>query len=138
MTVNLSDIIDAIQFTDEYTHNFLDKETGEIVWVNEMAMTMKEQEEAYETLEEHGCYRLPERWELNGYGTMEDFIDSLASGEKRNRLSRAIVGRGAFRRFKDEVCRLGIADQWYKWEENAHRRLAIEWCEENGVKYIDP
>lgn len=136
MTVKLESIIDAIEFTDQYTHYFLDKTTGEIVMVSDMGMTMKEQEEAYDTLDEHGFYRLPEQRDLNGYGTMEDFIASLSPGAARDRLSRAIEGRGAFRRFKDEVRRLGIDDQWYEWEESAHKRSAIEWCEENGIEYI--
>ena len=73
MTVNLSDIIDALNFTDEYTHNFLDKTTEEIVWVSDMAMTMKEQEDTYDTLDEHGFYRFPEQRDIHEYRIMEDF-----------------------------------------------------------------
>ena len=53
MNVNLSDIIEAIEFTDDMTHSFLDKVTGEIVTVNEFGMTSKEQEALYDTLDEH-------------------------------------------------------------------------------------
>ena len=34
MNVNLSNIIEAIEFTDDMTHSFLDKVTGKIVTVN--------------------------------------------------------------------------------------------------------
>lgn len=44
MKVKLDDIIEAIEFTDQYTHYFLDQTTGEIVMVSEMGMTSSEQE----------------------------------------------------------------------------------------------
>ena len=39
MKVKLTDIIDGIEMMDQYTEYFLDKETGEIEWVSDMAMT---------------------------------------------------------------------------------------------------
>ncbi len=134
MKVKLDDILEAIEFTDQFTHYFLDQETGEIIMVSEIGMTMDEQEEAYDLLDEHGFYRLPDSSELEDYDVMESFIDSVpaAQGEK---LCRSIQGRGAFRRFKGEVRRLELEDQWYSWLDDAHKRAAIEWCEENGIEY---
>ena len=45
MKVKLTDILEAIAFTDDSSNYFLDKVTGKIVWINEMAMTPQEQEE---------------------------------------------------------------------------------------------
>ena len=136
MKVNLSDIIEAIEFTDDMTHSFLDKVTGKIVTVNEFGMTSKEQEAVYDMLDEHGFYRLPDQYELNGYNTMEKFIETLPS-PARDRLEIAISDRGAFRRFKDEIRRLGVEKAWYQYEADENRRKAIEWCEDNGIKIID-
>lgn len=38
MKVKLVDIIDAIDRMDQYSEYFLDKETGEIEWISDMAM----------------------------------------------------------------------------------------------------
>ena len=102
--------------------------------VSEMGMTSSEQEEAYNLLDEHGFYRLPTSHDLQEYDVMESFIDTVpvADGEK---LSRAIQGRGAFRRFKDEVRRLDLENAWYSWRDDAHKRAAIEWCRENGLEW---
>ena len=134
MKVKLSDILEAIAFTDDMTHYFLDKLTGEIVMVSEFGMTGKEQEEAYDTLDEHGFFRLPEQRELNEYHTMECFIDTLPASAC-DRLTTAISGRGAFRRFKDEVHRLGVENDWYEYKDAVKKQIAIEWCEENGIEY---
>jgi hypothetical protein len=51
------------------------------------------------------------------------------------RLSRALHGAGAFRRFKDDVHALGVADQWYAYRDERYRALAMEWCEEHGIEW---
>lgn len=134
MKVKLSDIIDAIDFTDEYTEYFLDRETGEVLMVNDMVMSTSETEEIYDQLDEHGFYRLPDQRDIDDYRSMVDFISELPS-PAADRLSRAISGRGAFRRFKDEIIRLGVEKEWYSFEEDAHKRVAIRWCEENGLEW---
>ena len=134
MKVKLADIIDAIEFIDPLSNYFLDMETGEIIMISDMIMTPEEIEEAYSTLDEHGFCSLPTQYELRDYDIMSSFVDSL-SGTAHNRLASAISGRGAFRRFKDEVQRLGIEDQWYSWHNEAYKRKAARWCEENGIEY---
>ena len=134
MKVKLTDIIDAIEMTDQYSEYFLDKETGKVEWVSDMAMTQEEQEEVYDRLDEHGFYRLPTSFDIRDYDIMEDFIDTL-SGSNHDKLASAIQGKGAFRRFKDNVIRLGIDKQWYDFQANAYKRKAARWCEDNDIEY---
>lgn len=134
MKVKLSDIVDAIEMMDLYTEYFLDKETGEIEWVSDMAMTSEEKEEIYDRLDEHGFYRLPTSFDIRDYDIMEDFVNTL-SGSNYDKLACAIRGKGAFRRFKDTVNRLGIAQEWYDFQEAVYNRKAARWCEENGIEY---
>ncbi len=134
MKVKLSEIIDAIEMTDQESEYFLDKETGELVWISDFAMDADEREEACDALDEHGFYRLPSSFDINEYSIMEDFVYSLPES-KRERLARVISGRGAFRRFKDGIRQMGIEEEWYAYQGEAYKRLAIEWCEENGIEY---
>ncbi len=134
MKVKLSDIIDAIEMTDQYSEGFLDKETGEIEWTSDMTMTRKEIEEINDKLDEHGFYRLPTSYDIREYDIMEEFVGNL-TGSVLESLSSAIRGKGAFRRFKDGINRLGIEQDWYDYQAKAYRRIAIEWCEENGIEY---
>ena len=134
MKVKLSDIIDAIEMADQFSENFLDRETGEIVWISDMAMSEDEKEEACDRLDEHGFYRLPTSYDIHEYGIMEEFVCSLPQ-PMQNKLSQAISGRGAFRRFKNMICQLGIEEQWYEYQASAYRRKAIEWCKENQLVF---
>ena len=47
----------------------------------------------------------------------------------------SIKGSGAFQRFKNKIHHYGIADEWYKYKDEALKELAIEWCEENEIEY---
>ena len=124
MKVKLSDIINAMEMTDQYSENFLDRITGEIVWISDLAMTSNEQEEAYDRLDEHGFYRLPTSFDIREYDMMEKFIDSLPE-PARSRLGRAIQGKGAFQRFKDTAGRLGVAPQWYEFQASEYKKKSI-------------
>lgn len=134
MKVNLSDIIDAVEMADQYSKNFLDRETGEIIWISDMAMTRDEIEEACDQLDAHGFYSLPTSFDIREYDMMEEFTDFLPE-PARSRLKRAIRGKGAFRRFKDMIRQLSIDDQWYEFQASSYRRKAIEWCIENNLEY---
>ena len=47
----------------------------------------------------------------------------------------ALRGRGAFRYFKATVRRLGIADDWYAFRDQAFEEIAVAWCEDNGIAF---
>lgn len=134
MKIKLTDIIEAIEETDQDSEFYLDKETGEIVWVNEMCMENDEWEEITDRLDEHGCYQLPTRYDIRDYDIMVDFIQTL-SEEVSYQLSSVINGRGAFRRFKDTLCYLGLEQQWYDFKADAYKKTAIEWCTEHDIEF---
>ena len=67
---------------------------------------------------------------------MEDFCGSIRNDRVSNALYSAIKGRGAFRRFKDAIIRFGVEDDWYRFREEALRKIAIEWCEDNEIMFV--
>lgn len=134
MKVKLTDVIDAIEMTDQYSEYFLNKRTGEIEWTSDMAMTMEENEEIFDRLDEDGFYRLPSGFDIQDYDIMEDFIFSL-SGKAQDKLESAIQGRGAFRRFKNGIRQLGLEQEWDNYQAAAYKKIAVRWCEGNEIEY---
>ena len=68
-----------------------------------------------------------------GYRDMEIFIDSLGDDRLADRLSRAIRGRGAFRRFKDVLAESpDLLDRWYGFSDDRHRGRARAWLAGEG------
>jgi len=153
MRVKLSDLVEAMEIRPQESSFFLNKETGEVVMVSEEEFGAAEEGEnleeypdwqqeaiivARDILDHKEKYvELPSEFEIDEYGMMVDFCRSLEDPQISEALSQAIKGKGAFRRFKDHIIELGIEDRWYKYRDEAFKKMAIEWCEDNNIDYID-
>ena len=78
-----------------------------------------------EPLDSHESYSIMERFALS------------RPDEQLQRLRDALSMRRPFRRFKDTVDRLGIAEEWYAWRDEALLRHAEESLEFYGVDFMD-
>lgn len=141
--VRLDVIVDAIEMANHEWNQYLDIETMEVVSLPEYPFAGEYDEEDQELAEliEEGWnvrfFSLPSKYDIHEYDIMERFIWSLPEGKVQDALEKAIRGKGAFRRFRDSIMRYGIENKWYEYEENAYRKLAVEWCEAKGFAYTD-
>lgn len=136
MKVKLGVILDAIEMADDNYTYFLDLETGESVFLVDELVTDLDNEGLQDEIEENmeRYLRLPTKFEIHEYHIMEEFIWTL-NGETAEKLECAIRGRGAFRRFKNMVDRMGISQQWYAFQADYYRKLATQWCRDHGLEY---
>lgn len=69
------------------------------------------------------------------YQDMEDFAGGITDDRAGRRLARAIQGRGAFRRFKDELNEEypNLLPFWYAFSEARALRRAVEWLAEEEL-----
>ncbi len=139
MTILLSQVIDAIESVcDSYTE-FYDTQTGQTtslpdpVWTGE---TDKELDSLLEA-EPNRFLRFPTKFEIHEYKIIADFVKALPEGKIQKELFCAIRSKGAFRRFKNLIRYFGIEQLWYDYQENAYREIAIRWCKEHDLKYIE-
>ena len=72
--------------------------------------------------------RLPDGDAVDEYTLMERFASEVPV-RYQNELERAIIGKGAFRRFNDTAGRLGLLNDWYVYKTSAFRKEAREWCD---------
>jgi hypothetical protein len=86
----------------------------------------------------------PERWlavhgegSRESYSDMELFIASVEDPGRAERLAVAIRGRGAFRRFKDELaCWPGELERWHAFSEERQRGRARSWLAAAGYRVL--
>ena len=141
VVVPLELICDAIDMANDEWQQYLDIEEMEVVSLPEYPFGGEydaEDQELADVIEEGWLtrfFRLPSRFDIDEYHIMEEFVWSLPEGRAQDTLEGAIRGKGAFRRFKDGVHRLGIEEDWYAFEDALHRKTAIEWCESHGFGY---
>lgn len=152
--VELTEIITGMESQmDEYT-SYLDKNTGKVIAFTDMEIRAAEDDEPLENYPEWEreviqkarefvydtggeFIPLPTQFDIHEYKIMENFCYSVEDEDISDSLYRAIRGSGAFRRFKDGIYRFGIQDDWYRYRAETFKKMAIEWCEDNDVQYID-
>jgi len=152
--VELSEIIQALESpSDTEFYSYLHKETGKVLVVTDVEMAKAEdneplenvsewQREAIETARdifenEEDYLGLPDASVFHEYRVMEKFCLSIENEAISDDLYYTIKGSGAFRRFKDAIHKLGIADEWHQYRDRALKKFAIEWCEANNLEYIE-
>ena len=69
------------------------------------------------------------------YQDMADFDGGITDEHAGRRLARAIQGRGAFRRFKDELHEEhpDLLPAWYEFRDTRARRRAVQWLADNSL-----
>ena len=82
-----------------------------------------------------GIVRVPHDESREGYGDMEAFIDTVPDPRLRQRLERAIDGKGAFRRFTEELDDHDAErERWLLFKRERLRGRIREWLEDEGIE----
>lgn len=72
------------------------------------------------------------------YRWMERFIETVDESELRERLSHAIDGKGAFRRFKDVLMSYPVErERWFAFRSERLRACMEAWLETHGIEPVE-
>lgn len=131
--LDLDEIATALSDRTDYEHVWLlDPRTGELAfWTSETGIDGSNPVDL-EDLDLVAIDPLPSSvW----YRDMVDFIERISDDHAGRRLGRAISGRGAFRRFKDELYEEypDLVPAWQAFRDARGERRAVEWLLEQGL-----
>ena len=152
--VKLSEIIVGMESPSEDTSSYLDLRTLKVVRVTDDDFGAAEEDKPLEDFpdwqqetiklarqiledDEYFFVEVPSRFDIDEYAIMEDFCSSPFVRRGSHRLEAAIQGKGAFRRFREEIRRQGLEDQFYEFRDEVLKKIAVEWCEENHIGYFE-
>lgn len=90
-------------------------------------------EDAHELADERGWVYIEPFSSSDDYADMEEFIGTLEDHPLAPRLSDAIVGKGAFRRFRDIVHESDLGRPWNHFEAGCRRSRVTKWLGDNGL-----
>ena len=101
VTVQLLDIIEAVELTYGDIEYFLDKKTGEIISSDDIMFD----KELADQLEAHGFFKLPRTFGI--HRTMVKFVKTLPE-DFQEKLNSVLKGKGIVSRFREMLLQLGI------------------------------
>ena len=134
--LKLSDFINAFEFIDE-EESWINLETGEVYNRWHFETEDMDEEEIEDFFWQNKIISLPMCFELNEYKDMVLFADSINNDEIRNKLYKALNGKGAFSRFKKEIAYLGIREKWFLFRDERLKEKVKQWLEDNEIEYIE-
>ena len=114
---------------------FLNLVTGEVVFFSDYLGLSDEDERLSEEIDGSTNYVAIERIPSHeAYQWMVDFVDDMvapADEDTAEKLSIALNGKGAFRRFKDTLHRLDEQwlQAWYQWRSKRLKAAVEEWLQ---------
>ncbi len=128
MKTSINKIIAGMESCNQESSFYYVSKTNEII----IAEMMDEADFEFDDL-----IMLPNQAEINEYDMMATFVETLKEDDKKKILTVALNGPGAFRRFKDCVYDLGINKDWFRYRDIEYKKIAIKWCQDNNLQYID-
>ena len=135
LSVQLIDIIFAIENSSNHVTSYYNKKTQKIVSLFEELIDQNLIDEIDENWDQY--IALLSSYDVHEYQIMQDFILNLKNKDIRDQLWNTIHGKGAFRRFKDLAARFGILEDWFLYLNQQYRKIAIKWCRENNIIYVE-
>ena len=151
--VSLREVVDHLSFILDEFVTYLNRETGAIVTVaqDDLSPAPPDDEDARDypdwqqelkaeaeaVLNSDAYLPLPGKFDIHEYAILQDYCHSIADDKLRNVLLDKIHGAGAFRRFKNAVHHFGLAEDWYRFRDQALKEIAVAWLERNGIDYTD-
>jgi len=131
--VDLDELATALADQDGYEHHWLiDPGSGLISLWTEDGGIDGEHPVDLDEVDLIGIHPLPSYvW----YQDMADFADGISDERAGRRFARAIRGKGAFRRFKDELYEEypELLPAWYAFRDARAQRRAVEWLVDNDI-----
>lgn len=129
----LSDLLEGDPMMS--TGGVLDLHTGESMPMEALDPAVVGEEYAIDLEED------PDRWlgvrclgSRDGWQDMAAFAQRQRSAQLRERLERAIEGRGAFRRFRDLIHEEGLVAQWHAFAGDREAGRARQWLADEGIR----
>ena len=150
LKVDLRDVIEAIEFEGELLQHYYNKNTGVIMYIEDSSSATYKADDIHnlDNFEEwekelilslhdfrenpNDYIQLPSHEDINEYGMMIEFCNNIENIELRDKI---LNSKDSFRELRQSIENEGLINKWYDYREDAERKLAIKWCNDNNIEY---
>ncbi|MBE6072322.1 MAG: hypothetical protein E7208_10220 [Clostridium butyricum] len=156
MKVYLKDVIEAIEFENELLNHFYNKKTGVIIYKEDFSTSTYSAEDInkidefeewerdlicnLQDLKENpdDYIQLPQKDELYELKMMMDFCNSFSDISLENNLDiNSSDENTKLHQIKKIIQDKELINEWYDYREDTEREIAIKWCDDNNIEYIE-
>ena len=131
--IDVEEIANALADQTDYEHRWLiDPRSGELAfWTSDLGIDGENPVE----LDELDLILIDPLPSYVWYQDMVDFAEGISDRTAGERLSRTLEGKGAFRRFKNELYQghPELISVWHAWRDARARVRAVQWLVDEGL-----
>ena len=133
--LSLKKAADEFDMINNELHLFYNTITGEFDFYTDY---MEELDGDYaDKFEDEEWVAAPSQRDIGDYDIMVDFAETITDPHQYELFSVALMGAGAFRRFRDVLERTDLEEEWYAFKHKAYVEIARAWCKNKGIEYMD-
>ncbi|MDP2754947.1 MAG: UPF0158 family protein [Nitrospirota bacterium] len=137
LPIDLQELCAAFEDSSDDHRYYFDLETGGITLDFLEAAEREELDELVDEASKERYRYLPIAESQVGYEDMIEYIETIKGANLKEKLSIAISGSGAFRRFKDVLNSYPKErERWFKFKDEKVMERVNEWLEEEGIEII--
>ena len=155
MKVNISDVIECIEFETENLNHYYNKNTGIIIYkessetsnysaadynrINEFEEWERELIESLYDLENNpdNYIKLPGEDEISELNMMINFCNSFNDFSIDDILNKNVDDIKKIQKIKKLIEEKNMLNDWYDFREQTEKQIAIDWCNKNNIEYIE-
>ena len=134
MNIRMEDIITAIATSAKDTEYYYDRETGDLEMTIDGELLGNRD---IDLTDDSRYIPLPDRYELDDCEMAKDFAEHADDPGMKAALLEAIDKDDSLMVFRETVQDMKVSHHWDHYREGVFRQAAIEWCEFNGIDYIE-
>jgi Uncharacterised protein family (UPF0158) len=138
------DMLEVAMEDSDLCHSYyLNVQTGEVAWFSEYDGPSDEKEQLLDEIDStHNYIAIEHISSHEAYQWMEDFVAEIVEPKDERvaeKLSIALMGKGAFRRFKDILHRVGDewVQAWYQWKGARLDEAITQWLADESLTITD-
>jgi hypothetical protein len=136
MPVAFSELLDAFEFisSDPTFGNsaLVNRDTGTVHWRSDSDPELFEEPDDIDDDGKYSELPNPRDLDLGRPLVMRFAADEL--DQHYDEIAAIFSRKGAYRRFKDFLARVGVLDRWYAYESEAKEKALRAWCEVNEIE----
>ena len=155
MKVNISDVIECIEFETENLNHYYNKNTGIIIYkessetsnysaadynrINEFEEWERELIESLYDLENNpdNYIKLPGEDEISELNMMINFCNSFNDFSIDDILNKNVDDIKKIQKIKKLIEEKNMLNDWYDFREQTEKQIAKDWCNKNNIEYIE-
>ena len=155
MKLKLIDVIEAIEFENDMLNHYYNKKTGIIIYkedpetslysaddIDKICDLEEWEKQLVENLydlkvNQQDYIKLPGNEEIDEVKLMIDFCSSFSDISLNELLTTHNDHYKILHDVKNIIRDKDLINEWYDYREAVERDIAVEWCRENNIDYIE-